>query len=150
MNHFRCWQRLAPSAQARERLQRRFKVDCGQAPLSFLQAAQIDRAKAMLEGTDHSIANRAGYGDVSDFRNLFRTLAEIPSEVVRRRFKMTFENDAGRSAHLQGQVAAAHATQGGALLADHDRTGRNSRFQTAAVRQRGRRSKIVKRLRAVI
>jgi transcriptional regulator GlxA family with amidase domain len=70
-------------------LLRKFKAERGQTPLSFLQAARVDRAKRLLEQTDMSIdeiAAYVGYNDVSAFRTLFHNLCGIPPGAFRKRF----------------------------------------------------------------
>ena len=70
-------------------LLRKYKAERGQTPLSFLQAARVDRAKRLLEQTDMSIdeiAVHVGYGDVSAFRTLFRNVCGTPPGAFRKRF----------------------------------------------------------------
>jgi transcriptional regulator GlxA family with amidase domain len=79
-------------------LLRRFKLDCGETPLAFLQSVRIDRSKAMLAQTELSIAEigaRVGYSDVGAFRALFQRLIGMPPGAYRRRFKVASRSPGG-------------------------------------------------------
>lgn len=71
-------------------LLRRFKDEAGQSPLAHLQQARIGKAKVLLEGGSHSVAQvteAVGYGDVATFGVLFkREVGHSPAE-YRRRFR---------------------------------------------------------------
>ncbi len=64
-------------------LHRRFQAVTGMAPLSYLQALRVERAKELLELTRKSvgqIAGAVGYADVTSFRRLFlRLTSDTPA-----------------------------------------------------------------------
>lgn len=73
-------------------LHRRFTIVTGMAPLAYLHALRVERAKELLEQTRHSvdqIAAAVGYADVSSFRRLFARMTEISPAEYRRRFRRT-------------------------------------------------------------
>lgn len=71
-------------------LHRRFRARTGMAPLGYLHALRMERAKESLERTGQSIeriAAAVGHGDVSSFRRLFvRQIGVTPSQ-YRRQFR---------------------------------------------------------------
>jgi len=71
-------------------LNRRFIEITGLAPLAYLQALKIDRAKELLEGTSgdfEAITAKVGYEDVSSFRRLFKRSTGLSPAQYRRQFK---------------------------------------------------------------
>lgn len=71
-------------------LNRRFTEATGQAPLSYLQALRVERAKELLESTEQdfeAITEAVGYGDAPSFRRLFKRLAGLSPAQYRRRFR---------------------------------------------------------------
>lgn len=71
-------------------LHRRFHAVTGMAPLRYLQALRVERAKELLETTRkgvEQIALDVGYADASSFRRLFtRITSQTPSQ-YRQRFR---------------------------------------------------------------
>jgi LacI family transcriptional regulator len=71
----------------RRTLQRRFSAATGRSILADLQQVRIDRAKQLLESTDHSlemIANAVGFSRANWFASVFqRLVGESPSEYRR-------------------------------------------------------------------
>lgn len=69
-------------------LLRRVKAETGQTPLSLLQAARVEHAKALLHGSAKSLAQiteAVGYTDVASFSRLFlRLVGESPAQYRRR------------------------------------------------------------------
>lgn len=87
-------------------LHRRFRAVTGQAPLAYLHALRVERAKALLEETRHGIeqiAAAVGYQDVSAFRRLFSRLTEVAPGEYRRRFR---RRGAGGGDGLPGRAPA--------------------------------------------
>lgn len=71
-------------------LHRRFVAVAGLAPLAFLQALRVERAKGLLERSGRSveqIAAAVGYEDVSSFRRIFARLTEVSPAQYRKRFR---------------------------------------------------------------
>lgn len=71
-------------------LHRRFDTGAGMAPLAYLQALRVERAKELLESTRLSleqIIESIGYSDVSAFRRLFLRSAGLSPAQYRQRFK---------------------------------------------------------------
>jgi transcriptional regulator GlxA family with amidase domain len=71
-------------------LHRRFHAVTGMAPLRYLQALRVERAKELLETTSQGVEQIAldvGYEDASSFRRLFaRITSQTPSQ-YRQRFR---------------------------------------------------------------
>jgi transcriptional regulator GlxA family with amidase domain len=71
-------------------LNRRFIEITGLAPLAYLQALKIERAKELLESTYSdfdTITAKVGYEDTSSFRRLFKRSTGISPAQYRRQFK---------------------------------------------------------------
>ncbi len=71
-------------------LNRRFLEATGSAPLAYLQALKIERAKEMLESSNaslDSITAAVGYEDTSSFRQLFKRITGLSPKEYRRQFK---------------------------------------------------------------
>jgi transcriptional regulator GlxA family with amidase domain len=71
-------------------LNRRFIEITGLAPLAYLQALKIERAKELLESTHHdfeAITSSVGYEDVSSFRRLFKRATGLSPAQYRRQFR---------------------------------------------------------------
>ncbi len=71
-------------------LNRRFTEVVGMAPLAYLQALKIERAKELLEVTNsdfEAITEKVGYGDASSFRRLFKRSTGLSPAQYRRQFK---------------------------------------------------------------
>jgi transcriptional regulator GlxA family with amidase domain len=71
-------------------LNRRFVEITGIAPLAYLQALKIEKAKELLEGTGgdfEAITAKVGYEDVSSFRRLFKRSTGLSPAQYRRQFK---------------------------------------------------------------
>jgi len=71
-------------------LLRRFKAECGESPLTYLQRMRIDAAKKLLVSTTLSVSvitERAGYEDESSFVRMFnRQVGHTPAR-YRQRFR---------------------------------------------------------------
>ncbi|SDK70098.1 GlxA family transcriptional regulator [Pseudomonas indica] len=68
---------------------RRFKDATGYAPLAYLQALRLEKAKQLLETTRlgfDEITSRVGYEDSNSFRRLFRQRVGISPAAFRKRF----------------------------------------------------------------
>lgn len=68
---------------------RRFKLALGETPLGHLQSLRIELAKRLLETTPLSVeavSERAGYGDLSTFRRLFKREAGLSPRDYQQRF----------------------------------------------------------------
>lgn len=66
---------LARAGQSHDHVSRRFRETYGMTPLSYLNRLRMERAKALLDGTDLSVtevARRLGFGDFRYFSRLFR------------------------------------------------------------------------------
>ncbi|MDB5484083.1 MAG: transcriptional regulator, AraC family [Caulobacteraceae bacterium] len=81
---------LATRAAMSERtLSRVFKQETGVSPAAFVESARIDRAKALLETSDWSlarVAERAGFGDTSGLHRAFRKKLGVTPGDYRDRF----------------------------------------------------------------
>lgn len=86
-----CAERLAAACHVSYRtLHRRFTAAAGMAPLEYLQALRVERAKSLLENSRQSIdaiVAEVGYADVASFRRLFLRLAGMTPAQYRRRFR---------------------------------------------------------------
>jgi transcriptional regulator GlxA family with amidase domain len=73
-------------------LHRRFCAVTGMAPLAYLHALRVERAKDLLAQTRQSVeqvAASVGYGDESSFRRVFRRLTETTPAQYRKQFRRT-------------------------------------------------------------
>jgi transcriptional regulator GlxA family with amidase domain len=71
-------------------LHRRFQAAAGMAPLAYLQALRVEKAKELLESTRRSleqIVGEIGYQDVSAFRRLFARSTGLSPAQYRLRFR---------------------------------------------------------------
>lgn len=71
-------------------LHRRFRALAGMAPLAYLHALRVERAKALLEQTRQSIeqiAAAVGYADISSFRRVFARHTALTPAQYRRQFR---------------------------------------------------------------
>ena len=71
-------------------LNRRFIEVTGMAPLAYLQALKIERAKELLEVSNsdfEAITAKVGYEDASSFRRLFKRATGLSPAQYRRQFK---------------------------------------------------------------
>jgi transcriptional regulator GlxA family with amidase domain len=71
-------------------LNRRFIDVTGMAPLAYLQALKIERAKELLEVSNsdfETITEKVGYGDTSSFRRLFKRTTGLSPAQYRKQFK---------------------------------------------------------------
>ncbi|HEX5338955.1 MAG TPA: helix-turn-helix domain-containing protein [Gallionella sp.] len=71
-------------------LNRRFVEITGMAPLAYLQALKIERAKELLEVSNsdfETITEKVGYGDASSFRRLFKRATGLSPAQYRRQFR---------------------------------------------------------------
>lgn len=71
-------------------LHRRFHAVAGMAPLAYLHALRVERAKELLVQTRHSVAQLAaavGYDDEASFRRLFTRLTALSPAEYRKRFR---------------------------------------------------------------
>ncbi len=71
-------------------LHRRFVATTGKAPLAYLQALRIERAKLLLESSRQGveqIAAAVGYEDASSFRRLFARLTSLSPARYRQQFR---------------------------------------------------------------
>jgi transcriptional regulator GlxA family with amidase domain len=69
---------------------RRFKDATGHAPLAYLQALRLEKAKELLETTRLTfelITNRVGYEDSNSFRRLFCQRVGVSPAAFRKRFQ---------------------------------------------------------------
>jgi len=69
---------------------RRFKEATGQAPLAYLQALRIEKAKQLIESTRmtiDSITLAVGYEDSNSFRRLFRQRVGLSPAAYRKQFQ---------------------------------------------------------------
>ena len=72
-------------------LARRFRDATGHAPLAYVQALRVERARALLEASAlpvTEIAAEVGYSDVSYFSRLFRRATSLAPGAYRRRFAL--------------------------------------------------------------
>ncbi|MCY1560398.1 HTH-type transcriptional activator RhaR [compost metagenome] len=72
-------------------LLRHFQTAVGMTPLDYLHRVRVDRAKVLLEVTQHNlhaIALACGYSDASSFSRMFSKIAGISPGVYRQRFTM--------------------------------------------------------------
>lgn len=70
-------------------LLRRFQEALGISPIQYVQQLRVERAKALLETTQLSLADitaRCGYEDISSFSNLFKRWAQLTPKEYRQRF----------------------------------------------------------------
>ena len=81
---------LAKRAEMSTRnFERRFRTAVGEAPTSYLQKLRIEKAKRLLETTDHSVSEimlKVGYEDERSFRRLFRSLAQLSPKAYRKKY----------------------------------------------------------------
>lgn len=71
-------------------LHRRFSAAAGMAPLAYLQALRVERAKELLEDSRASlerIVEQVGYSDVPAFRRLFLRQVGVSPAQYRQRFR---------------------------------------------------------------
>jgi transcriptional regulator GlxA family with amidase domain len=78
------------SGMSRRTLQRRFKTNTGETPLTYQQSIRVEAAKRLLERSDRSfdeITYKVGYEDSSTFRKVFfKQTGLVPTE-YRRKFQ---------------------------------------------------------------
>jgi transcriptional regulator GlxA family with amidase domain len=86
--------RLASRAAMSERtFSRVFKKETGVSPAAFVEASRVDRAKALLESSDWSlarVADRAGFGDISGLHRAFQKRLGVTPGEYRERFGPVF------------------------------------------------------------
>ncbi|HEY0721012.1 MAG TPA: helix-turn-helix domain-containing protein, partial [Gammaproteobacteria bacterium] len=71
-------------------LHRRFQAVTGMAPLAYMHALRVERAKELLEQTRHSVAQIAaavGYDDETSFRRIFARHTGLSPAEYRKRFR---------------------------------------------------------------
>lgn len=71
-------------------LHRRFQAVAGMAPLAYMHALRVERAKELLEQTRHSVAQIAaaiGYDDEASFRRIFARHTALSPAEYRKRFR---------------------------------------------------------------
>lgn len=81
--------RLLPAS--RRNIVRRFKRVTGVPPVEYLQHTRIEKAKKLLEQTDHTISEvitHTGYADPKSFRKVFLKLVGITPLEYREKFKV--------------------------------------------------------------
>jgi transcriptional regulator GlxA family with amidase domain len=87
-------------AMSTRMLIRRFRAATRDTPLSYLQRLRVERAKTLLATTSlpvETIMDRAGYGDISSFRNLFRTHTGLAPSAYRERFQIRRRTHGGEA-----------------------------------------------------
>jgi transcriptional regulator GlxA family with amidase domain len=91
---------LASRAAMSERtFSRVFKKETGVSPAAFVEAARVDRAKALLESSDWTlerVAERAGFGDISGLHRAFQKRLRVTPGEYRARFGPSQGDLAGR------------------------------------------------------
>jgi len=95
-------------------LNRRFLAAAGLAPLAYLQALRIERAKALLEESEadfEAITAQVGYEDASSFRRLFRRATGLAPAAYRKQFQVRAGRgpDAARQRTTAGQRLKSRA-----------------------------------------
>ncbi len=92
--------RLASRSVMSERtFSRVFKKETGVSPGAFVEAARVDRAKALLESSDWTldrVAERAGFGNVSGLHRAFQKRLGVTPGEYRDRFGPSQSGLAGR------------------------------------------------------
>lgn len=76
-------------------LNRRFVEGASMAPLAYLQALRIERAKELLEDSNsdlETIIEQVGYEDASSFRRLFKRAIGLSPAQYRKRFHVTLHH----------------------------------------------------------
>jgi transcriptional regulator GlxA family with amidase domain len=70
-------------------LDRRFLKVVGETPYTYLQRLRVERAKRLLETTDHTfeeIMAKVGYEDVRSFRRLFHAFTDLSPREYRKKY----------------------------------------------------------------
>ena len=70
-------------------LDRRFRNVVGETPYAYLQRLRIEKAKRLLETTDHTIEEimgKVGYEDVRSFRRLFHAFTDLSPRDYRKKY----------------------------------------------------------------
>lgn len=78
----------AASALHPRTFKRRFRQATGYAPIDYVQALRVERARELLQGPlpVEQVASRVGYAEPAHFSRLFRRLCGLPPGQWRRRF----------------------------------------------------------------
>lgn len=79
------------AGMTRRTFERRFRTATGYSPLAYLQEIRMQRARHLLDSTNHGVdevAELVGYGDVSHFRSLFTRMSGMTPSHYRETFGM--------------------------------------------------------------
>ncbi len=89
---------------------RRFRNAVGETPSAYLQKLRIEKAKRLLENSQHTIeeiASAVGYEDERSFRRLFRALTDLSPTAYRRKYTRSIEVSAPLNDSRRGPLARA-------------------------------------------